>query len=90
MEIRHSMYGLPQARKIANNLLKKQLATYNYHEMPHTPGLWKHVTNGNTFTLVVDNFGVKYVSTENIEHLINALKKHYTVEIDIRAASIAA
>eukprot|EP00957_Ditylum_brightwellii_P097086 7393442-Ditylum_brightwellii.AAC.1 len=86
MEIRCSMYGLPQAGKIANNLLKQCLATYNYHETHHTSGLWKHTTNSNAFTLVVDDFGIKYIGTENIEHLINALKKYYTVKVDIKGS----
>eukprot|EP00957_Ditylum_brightwellii_P115578 8815493-Ditylum_brightwellii.AAC.1 len=86
MKIRHSMYGLPQAGKVANNLLKQHLAKYNYREAPYTPGLSKHTTNGNTFTLVVDDFGVKYIGTENIEHLMSALKTYYTVKVDIKGS----
>ena len=33
---------------------------------------------GVQFSLIVDNFGVKYVGKRHMEHLINALKKHYT------------
>jgi hypothetical protein len=28
-----------------------------------TPGLWTHVSRPISFTLVVDNFGIKYVIT---------------------------
>jgi hypothetical protein len=31
---------------------------------------------------VVDNFGVKYIGKENINHLLNALKQHYEVTED--------
>ena len=61
MEIRKAIYGLPQAGVLANKLLKKRLASAEYYEMPHTPGLWKHVSHPIAFTLVVDDFGVKYV-----------------------------
>ena len=54
------MYGLPKAGILANKLLKKRLAKYGYFEMPHTPGLWKHVSRPIAFTLVVDDFGIKY------------------------------
>eukprot|EP00804_Cyclotella_cryptica_P011478 CCRYP_016405-RA/>CCRYP_016405-RA protein AED:0.32 eAED:0.32 QI:0/0/0/1/0/0/3/0/516 len=51
-------------------------------EVIHTPGLWKHTTRPVSFTLVVDNFGIKYVGKEHADHLLNALKQHYTLEID--------
>jgi hypothetical protein len=34
------------------------------------------------FTLVVDNFGVKYVNQDNITHLIQCIKQHYEVMED--------
>ena len=42
--------------------------------MPHTPGLWKNVSHPIAFTLVVDDFVVKYVGKENADHLVAALK----------------
>jgi hypothetical protein len=63
-EIRRGMYGLPQAGIIANQLLMKRLATYGYFKLPHTPGLWKHVSKPVWLTLVVDDFGVKYIRKE--------------------------
>ena len=58
-EIIKGIYGLPQAGILANNLLKKRLAKSGYFEVPHTPGLWKHITRPIHFTLVVDDFGIK-------------------------------
>ena len=43
MQIERGMYGLPQAGIIANKLLRKRLAPHGYYELPHTPGLWKHI-----------------------------------------------
>ena len=79
MEIRKSIYGLPQAGVLANKLLKKRLAPSGYYNMPHTPGLWKHVSRPIAFTLVVDDFGAKYVGKKNADHLIAALKRKYKI-----------
>jgi hypothetical protein len=40
MEIQKGMYGLLQARILANKLLKKCPAKHGYFEQPNTPGLW--------------------------------------------------
>lgn len=46
------------------------------------PGLWKHVCHSVYFTLMVDDFDVKYIKKENTEHLMTALHKNYEVEED--------
>ena len=61
MQIEKGMYGLPQAGILANKLLRKRLAPHGYYEIPHTPGLWKHIHWPIKFTLLVDDFVVKYV-----------------------------
>ena len=76
------MYGLPQAGRIANDQLQQHLAKYGYRHSKMTNGLWTHATNDTLFTLVVDDFGVRYTSTENIHHLLNALKDLYKITID--------
>ena len=43
LEICKAIYGLPQAGMLANKQLRKNLAPAGYYEVPHTPGLWKHV-----------------------------------------------
>jgi hypothetical protein len=81
MEIRKGMYGLPQAGILANKLFKKRLARHGYFEQPHTPGLCKHVTHPIWFNLCVDDFGIKYIGREHLQHLYdNALRKE-TYEI---------
>ncbi len=40
IEIHKSMYGLPQAGILANQLLEKGLAAKGYYQYQHTPGLW--------------------------------------------------
>lgn len=82
VEIRRGMYGLPQAGLIAQELLEKRLNKHGYHQSMRTPGLWTHKTRPVQFSLVVDDFGIKYVGEENLEHLIGILRDHYTISID--------
>eukprot|EP00984_Skeletonema_dohrnii_P002769 scaffold955_cov79-Skeletonema_dohrnii-CCMP3373.AAC.11 len=82
LEIRKAIYGLPQGGILANQLLRKRLAPEGYYEVAHTPGLWRHVTRPLQFTLVVDDFGVKYERRKDVDHLLKVLEKHYTVEVD--------
>ena len=78
LEVRRSIYGLPQAGKLANEYLRKKLAPKGYYEVPHTPGLWKHISRPIQFTLVVDDFGVKYTREEDALHLLSILKHEFT------------
>ncbi len=74
-EISRGMYGLPQAGIIAQELLKKRLAEYGYHHSKIINGFWKHKIRPICFCLVVDDIAVKYVNQEDVNHLINAIKK---------------
>ena len=82
MEIRKGMPGLNQSGRIANERLNKHLQKHGYSPCPHTTALWRHNTLTIVFTLVVDNFGVKYTSKHNADRLINALRTLYTVTVD--------
>jgi len=82
VEIGKGMYGLPQAGKIANDRLIKHLAEHGYEQAQHTHGLFTHKTNGVVFTLVVNDFGVKYVGRENAEHLMASLREIYSITAD--------
>ena len=56
-----SGYGLPQAVKISNDLLRKRLANKVYYEAATTPSLWLHKWRPVMFCLTVDDFGIEYV-----------------------------
>ncbi len=75
LEIQQAVWGLPQAGILANKLLQKWLKPHGYYECVNTPVLWRHATRPITFSLVVDNFGVKYAGKEHADHLISCLKK---------------
>ncbi len=74
LEMRRAVWGLPQAGILANKCLRWKLAPFGYHESENTPGLWYHKSRSITFTLVVDNFGVRYVCKEDVQHLITSIK----------------
>ena len=76
LEMRRAVWGLPQAGILANKLLRRRLLPHGYYyECPNTPGLWKHEWRPISFTLVVDDFGVKYVGKEHVQHLIRCIKE---------------
>ena len=81
-EVRQGMYGLPQAGIIAQNLLTKRLNKAGYHQSKITPGYWKHNWRPISFSLVVDDFGVKYINKDEVEHLISVLKQDYEIDTD--------
>jgi hypothetical protein len=72
-ECRRAIYGLPQAGILANKYLEKRLNEYGYYKSDYTSGLWSHKTRPIQFALCVDDFGVKYVNDEDVEHLKSAL-----------------
>ncbi len=76
-EIQKGMYGLPQAAIIAQQLLEKWLQQHGYLQRVMTPHLWKHDTQPISFTLIVNNFGVKYMGKENTQHLIDTVRQFY-------------
>ena len=79
IEANRGMYGLPQAGLLANELLEKRLNKRGYYQSKLVPGLWKHEWRPIQFTLVVDDFGVKYVGKEHALHLKSTLEDNYGV-----------
>ena len=65
VEVRRGMYGLPQAGLLAQEQLIVNLKEHGYYQSKLVPGLWHHQTRPITFTLVVDDFGVKYTNKKD-------------------------
>jgi hypothetical protein len=87
IEIQKGMYGLPQAGILAIELLQHNLANDGYRPTQHTHGLWKHDTRPISFSLVVDDFGGKYVGHEHAGHLIECIKKNYNISRDWKGSA---
>jgi hypothetical protein len=66
--MRRAVWGLLWAGVLANKCLHRKLDPFGYNESVTTPGLWRHESQPLTFTLVVDNFGVKFVNKEKVDH----------------------
>ena len=83
--INKAWYGLKQAGKIAHDDLVKHLAKHGYVKAKHTQGLFTHVKHNISFMLVVDDFGIKHVNKEDIQHLILVMQKKYKFKVDFKA-----
>jgi hypothetical protein len=80
------LYGLPQAGRLAHEKVSILLAKHDYHVCPNTPCLFAHATNGVKFTLVVDDFAIKYGDKATVEHLFAAIREEYRLEVDWSAS----
>ena len=76
------MYGLKQAAILAYDQLVKNLEQDGYSPCPVSVGIWKHKTRATKFCLCVDDFGIKYNSLDDANHLLDALRKHYQISVD--------
>ena len=76
------MYGLKQSGMLANRELKKLLAKAVYFPSKHIAGIFVHKTRPISFTLVVDNFGVKYINKAVTLHLDKNICDHYPMKSD--------
>jgi hypothetical protein len=81
-KVQCGMYGLPQAGIIAQDLLTKHLHKAGYRQSTITPGYWRHDWRPISFTLIIDNFGVKYINKNNVNHLTSILKQDYKIDTD--------
>ena len=68
---------MAQEGLLANELLAKGLAKHGFNQTPHTPGLWRRHTKPIQFSLVVDDFCIKYKNKQDSQDLSNALEKNY-------------
>jgi hypothetical protein len=81
------MYGLKEAAILTYDQLRTHLAPFGYAPVPHTPGLWRHSSKPLTFTLAVDDFGVKYFHKADVDHLFAALATRYAYTTDWSGSS---
>jgi hypothetical protein len=64
------------------SIITKCLKPFGYYPARHTPGLWLHNKKPTAFSLVVDDFAVKYVTKSDANHLRDALLQHYEITTD--------
>ena len=71
--------------KIAHDDLVEHLNKHGYIRSGTIDGLFKHRTRNISFTLMVDDFGIKYKWKEDLDHLINIMRSKYTFKVDLEA-----
>ena len=82
VRIDKGMYGLRNAAILAYDNLKANLAKHGYFPVPGTTGIWTHNTRRTRFCVCVDDFGVKYFTIDDIEHLLHAIGCYYKHTVD--------
>ena len=81
-EVTKGMYGLPQAGFLAQQRLIQHLTAHGYIQAADVPCLFRHETRPISFTLVVDDFGIKYKDKDDVRHLMAALTELYKFTFD--------
>ena len=76
------MYSLNQSSHIPFYCLVKLLKPHEYYPLCSNPDIWCHETLPTEFALFVDNFGIKYTNIDHAHHIVDTLKKYYTIYID--------
>ena len=76
------MYGIPQSGQIAHDPLVQHLAPSGYQTSRKHLTLWTHNRFPINYTLIVNDFGVKYPGKEHTLHLKSVLEDRYKVTTD--------
>ena len=82
IKINKGMYGLKQAAVLAYKELTKNLSQYGYQPIIGRVGLWQHESRPTKFCLCVDDFGIKYYSKDDADHVLDSLRAHYKCTTD--------
>ena len=80
--IRKPLYGLLEAGYITNVKLKRILGLEGYIPSKFTPGLFTRKIREIVFSLVVDDFGVRYKKREDAENLLKTIQGRYPVKAE--------
>ena len=80
--IKKGMYGLKQAALLAYKQLVTYLTPAGFEPIPQSTGMWRHKQRKTIFCLCVDDFDIKYMNTDDRDHLLDTLRPHYKVTLD--------
>ena len=78
-----TMYGHPASGRLANADLVQHLAAHGYAQDANVPCMFAHSKAPISFSLVVDDFGIKYTNDEDIADLVRVLKLKYQLRVDL-------
>ena len=77
-DVKKCIPGLPQSGLLSQLRLLSHLESHGFYETA-TPMLFRHVSRPISFTLVVDDFGVKYSDVADCRFLRTCLEEQYEV-----------
>ena len=60
---------------------RKRLNKAGYCQSDQAPDFWKHKWRPVSFSLIIDDLGVKYVGRKHVQRLIETLNEFYTITI---------
>ena len=83
MDIRKGIPGIKQYGRLSSDRLTKNLVRNGYAPVPHTPSLWRHHTPNLVFSLIVNNFLIKYTHKGDADHLLKSLQEDYAITQDL-------
>ena len=82
IRIKKGMHGLKQAAILAYENLQRCIKPFGYTPVIGTVGVWQHETRPTKFCLCVDDFGIKYYSKSDAQHLLDSIGKNYKYTTD--------
>ena len=71
--------------RIAHDDLVQQLGNHGHYKSKYTKGLFLHNTRNIAFTLVVDDFAIKYSDKKDVDHLLDCIREKCPVKVDWEA-----
>ena len=83
--IDEAWHGLKEAGRIAGDDIRDHLAAFGCTESEFSPEPLTHDTRPASFTLVVDDLGVKWKNSEDFEHLRDCLNLKCEMKVDVDA-----
>lgn len=89
VEVTGCLYGMKQAGYIANKDIVEHLGNNGYTQHPNTPCLFKHTSDDVEFTLITDDFGVRYGNKAAADKLLEVMSRKYTMTHDWTGAKYA-
>lgn len=89
VEVTGCLYGMKQAGYIANKDIVEHLGNNGYTQHPNTPCLFKHESDDIEFTLITDDFGVRYGNKAAADRLLSVMSRKYTMTHDWTGAKYA-
>ena len=74
IKIQKEVYGLKQSAVLPYKQVSILLQAADYRPILGSLGMWKYLTRKTLFYLCVDDFRIKLYSSEDVHHLVDALK----------------